>query len=86
MMGIGRLVSFLLLLMGIAVFIKGTQGGRISLGKGAFKRRLMRFQGRETKDGSRFFKQGLNNHGNRRGLLPAWRNGPEIEKRSNWRK
>ena len=72
--------------MGIMVFIEETQGGRISMGKGAFKRRLMRFQGRETKDGSRFFKQGLKIQGNRRGMVPAWGNGEEIEKRSNWRK
>jgi hypothetical protein len=86
MMGIERLVSILLLLMGIMVFIKGTHRGRIYLGKGAFKRRLMRFQGRETMDGSRFFKQGLNIPGNGRGLLPAWGTTPEIAKRSNWRK
>ena len=63
-------------------------GGRSSLGNGAFRKRLMKFQGRASVDRNRLHSQGLNSQENRRGLvaLKLWRKGPHVEKRSSWRK
>ena len=67
--------------MGILVSIRGIRGG-------TFKRRLMKFQGKESMDGGGFYNTGLNSLDNMRELaaFKLWGMGPEKEKRQNWRK
>ena len=83
-MRIGRLVSILILGMGITVFIGGIMGGRVPLRFGTFKRRLMKYQGREIMDSSRLYRQGVKSLEKKKGMLDLkpWR----MEKRSSWRK
>ena len=67
--------------MGIIVLVKEIQGGR---GKGPFKRRLMKFQGRDRMYRSSLYKSELNSQDKRRGVITSKLlcMVPEIEKRS----
>ena len=73
-----RLGQFLLMMVGIAALFQHTQGLRVPLG-GAFKRRLMRFQGRGDREVPMVQRRGG-------GLvaLKLWRVKPGVEKRTSW--
>ena len=76
-MGLTRLGYFLLIMVGITTVFHQTQGLRIPLG-GAFKRRLMKFQGRGDREVPMVQRRG--------GLvaLKLWRVKPGVEKRGSW--
>merc|ERR1712106_665942 len=82
----GRLVSVLLLFMGIIASMNEIQGRGMPLEMGAFKRRLMKYQGRQTISEGGFYNQGFHSQDTRSRLAALKVLGMVPDKRTSWNK